>query len=99
MTAWPNFAGRSSNRSGVGSPGSIIGDAEVYAFPRQVQHAGRGGVIESGAGWVPDFLGRLDYASKSFKRTDPHLKDVDMLPSEYIKRAVKSPFRARMSAR
>ncbi|MCV0384151.1 MAG: amidohydrolase [Erythrobacter sp.] len=53
----------------------------------------RGGVIESGAGWVPDFLDRLDYAFKSFKRTDPYLKDVDMLPSEYIKRAVKfTPF-------
>lgn len=50
-------------------------------------------MIESGAGWVPDFLDRLDYASKFFKRTDPYLKDVDMLPSEYIRRAVKfTPF-------
>jgi predicted TIM-barrel fold metal-dependent hydrolase len=53
----------------------------------------RGGVIESGAGWVPDFLRRLDYAHKSFSRTDTYLKDLEMLPSEYIRRAVKfTPF-------
>jgi predicted TIM-barrel fold metal-dependent hydrolase len=53
----------------------------------------RGGVIESGAGWVPDFLARLDFAYKSFKRTDPYLKDVEMTPSEQIRRAVKfTPF-------
>lgn len=53
----------------------------------------RGGVIESGAGWVPDFLRQLDYAYVSFKRTDPYLQEMDMKPSEYIRRAVKfTPF-------
>lgn len=53
----------------------------------------RGGVIECGAGWVPDFLRQLDYAYKSFKKTDPYLQEFDMLPSEYIRRAVKfTPF-------
>lgn len=53
----------------------------------------RGGVIESGAGWVPDFLHRLDYAHKSFSRTDSYLQALDMLPSAYIRRAVKfTPF-------
>lgn len=53
----------------------------------------RGGVIESGAGWVPDFLRRLDYAYKSFSRTDTYLKELNMLPSEYVRRAVKfTPF-------
>ncbi|MCP9221166.1 amidohydrolase [Erythrobacter sp. LQ02-29] len=53
----------------------------------------RGGVIESGAGWVPDFLRRLDYAYKSFKRTDPYVQELEMLPSEFIRRAVKfTPF-------
>ena len=53
----------------------------------------RGGVIESGAGWVPDFLRQLDLAYKSFSRTDPYLKALPMLPSEYIRRAMKfTPF-------
>lgn len=53
----------------------------------------RGGVIESGAGWVPDFLRRLDFAYKSFKRTDPYVEELAMLPSEFIRRAVKfTPF-------
>lgn len=50
-------------------------------------------MIESGAGWVPDFLRRLDYAYKSFKRTDPYVQELEMLPSEFIRRAVKfTPF-------
>jgi uncharacterized protein len=53
----------------------------------------RGGVIESGAGWVPDFLRQLDLAYKSFSRTDPYLKALPLMPSEYIRRAVKfTPF-------
>jgi predicted TIM-barrel fold metal-dependent hydrolase len=53
----------------------------------------RGGVIESAAGWVPDFLRQLDRAHKSFGRTDPYLQELDLLPSEYIRRAVKfTPF-------
>lgn len=67
---------------------AMIYDGLFHKYPKL-----RGGVIESGAGWVPDFLERLDFAFKSFKRSDPYLKDVDMLPSEYIKRAVKfTPF-------
>jgi hypothetical protein len=31
----------------------------------------RGGVIELGAGWVPDFLRRLDMAQKVFRKSDP----------------------------
>jgi len=53
----------------------------------------RGGVIESGAGWVPDFLRQLELAYKSFSRTDPYLKELDLSPAEYIRRAVKfTPF-------
>lgn len=53
----------------------------------------RGGVIESGAGWVPDMLRRLDYAFNSFKRTDKYLQELPLKPSEYIRRAVKfTPF-------
>lgn len=53
----------------------------------------RGGVIESGAGWAPEFLRELDLGFRSFGRTDPYLQTMPMKPSEYIRRAVKfTPF-------
>lgn len=53
----------------------------------------RGGVIELGAGWVPDFLRRLDQAWKGWRKTDPVLGSLSMAPSEYIRRAVRfTPF-------
>lgn len=53
----------------------------------------RGAVVESGAGWVPDFLRQLDFAYRSFRRTDPYLKDMEMTPSDYVRRAMKfTPF-------
>lgn len=53
----------------------------------------RGGVIESGAGWVPEFLQMLDHGWYSFKKTDQHLQSMDMMPAEYIRRAVRfTPF-------
>ncbi|HEY1706902.1 MAG TPA: amidohydrolase family protein [Rhizomicrobium sp.] len=53
----------------------------------------RGGIIEAGAGWAPEFLRELDLGFKSFGRTDPYLKAMDMKPSEYLRRAVKfTPF-------
>jgi predicted TIM-barrel fold metal-dependent hydrolase len=53
----------------------------------------RGGIIESGAGWAPEFLRELDLGLKSFGRTDPYLKAMQMKPSEQIRRAVKfTPF-------
>jgi len=53
----------------------------------------RGGVIESAAGWVPEFLRALDHAHRAFGRTDPYLQKMDVPPSEYVRRAVKfTPF-------
>lgn len=53
----------------------------------------KGGVIEAGAGWAPEFLRELDLAFKSFGRTDPYLKAMTLKPSEQIRRAVKfTPF-------
>jgi uncharacterized protein len=67
---------------------AMVYDGVFERFP-----ALRGGVIESGAGWVPEFLRELDLGFKSFKRTDPYLQKMQMLPSEYIRRAVKfTPF-------
>ncbi len=53
----------------------------------------RGGIIEAGAGWAPEFLRELDLGFRSFGKTDPYLKAMQMKPSEYIRRAVKfTPF-------
>jgi len=67
---------------------AMIYDGVFERFPRL-----RGGVIESGAGWVPDFLRQLDLGYKSFSRTDPYLKELSMPPSAYLRRAIKfTPF-------
>ncbi len=53
----------------------------------------RGGVIELGAGWVPEYLRSLDLSQKIFKRTDPSVEALPLKASEYIRRAVKfTPF-------
>lgn len=53
----------------------------------------RGGVIELGAGWVPDFLRRLDQGWKSWRKTDPVVGSLSGPPSEMIRRAVRfTPF-------
>jgi predicted TIM-barrel fold metal-dependent hydrolase len=67
---------------------AMIYDGVFQRFPDL-----RGGVIESGAGWVPDFLRQLDLSYASFKKTDPYLQQLDLKPSEYLRRAVKfTPF-------
>ena len=44
----------------------------------------RGGVIELGAGWVPDMLRRLDHAATIWAKSEPHLAEMERLPSEQI---------------
>ncbi len=53
----------------------------------------RCGVIEMGASWVPSLLDRLDYAAKSFARTEPTIAELELKPSEYVRRQVRfTPF-------
>lgn len=67
---------------------AMVYDGVFERFPEL-----RGGVIESGAGWAPEFLRELDLGYRSFKRTDPYLQNMHMKPSEYLRRAVKfTPF-------
>jgi hypothetical protein len=42
----------------------------------------RGGVIEIGAGWVPDMLRRLDHAVDIWARSEPQLADMQRKPSQ-----------------
>ncbi|MFN3524245.1 MAG: amidohydrolase family protein [Phenylobacterium sp.] len=67
---------------------AMVYDGVFERFP-----ALRGGVIEAGAGWAPEFLRELDLGFKSFKKTDPYLQSMTLTPSEYIRRAIKfTPF-------
>ena len=45
----------------------------------------RGGVIELGAGWVPDMIRRLDHAAEIWARSEPHLAEMQRKPSHQIR--------------
>ena len=49
----------------------------------------RGGVIEIGAGWVPDMIRRLDHAVDIWARSEPHLAQMRRKPSEQIRAQVR----------
>jgi predicted TIM-barrel fold metal-dependent hydrolase len=53
----------------------------------------RGAAIELGATWVPGMLRNVDYAQKSFAKSEPDLRDLPLKPSEYLRRQVRfTPF-------
>ena len=67
---------------------ALVFDGVFERFPKL-----RGGVIELGAGWVPEYLRTLDLSQKIFKRTDESVAALPMRASDYIRRAVKfTPF-------
>jgi predicted TIM-barrel fold metal-dependent hydrolase len=67
---------------------ALVFDGVLERFPEL-----RGGVIELGAGWVPEFLRTLDMSQKIFKRSDPAVKALPLRASEYIRRQVRfTPF-------
>jgi predicted TIM-barrel fold metal-dependent hydrolase len=67
---------------------SMVFDAVFERFPKL-----RCGVIELGAGWVPEFLRTLDRGQRGFGRTDPLVSSLRLSASEYIRRQVKfTPF-------
>jgi uncharacterized protein len=67
---------------------ALVFDGVFARFPRL-----RGGVIELGAGWVPEYLRTLDLGQRIFKRTDPSVEALPLKASDYIRRAVKfTPF-------
>jgi predicted TIM-barrel fold metal-dependent hydrolase len=49
----------------------------------------RCGVIEQGAAWVPALLQHVDAAADHFGKFEPHLKDLSLKPSEYLRRQVR----------
>jgi predicted TIM-barrel fold metal-dependent hydrolase len=67
---------------------SLVFDGVFERFPSL-----HGGVIELGAGWVPEYLRMLDMSQKIFKRTDPAVAALPMKALDYVRRAVKfTPF-------
>ncbi len=49
----------------------------------------KGGVIELGAGWVPDTIRRLDHAVDIWARSEPHLGDFQRKPSEQFREQLR----------
>ncbi|HEV2365474.1 MAG TPA: amidohydrolase family protein [Caulobacteraceae bacterium] len=67
---------------------AMVFDGVLERFPNL-----KGGVIELGAGWVGDFLRRLDLAHRVFRKSDPAVSGLSLKPSDYIRRQVKfTPF-------
>ena len=62
----------------------LILDGVLEQFPEL-----RGGVIELGAGWVPDTLRRLDHAVDIWARSEPHLGDMERKPSEQARQQLR----------
>ena len=53
----------------------------------------RGTSIELGASWVPGMLRNLDHAHRSFSKFEPLLRELELRPSDYIRRQVRfTPF-------
>jgi predicted TIM-barrel fold metal-dependent hydrolase len=58
---------------------ALVFDGVFDRFPKL-----RGGAIELGASWVPDFLRRLDRGGRLFSKGDPNLAALSRTPSQYI---------------
>ena len=59
---------------------ALVLDGVLDRFP-----ALRGGVIEIGAGWVPDMIRRLDYAADIWAKSEPHLALMKRKPSQQVR--------------
>ena len=58
---------------------TLVLDGVLEAHPKL-----RGGVIEIGAGWVPDMIRRLDHAVAIWSRSEPQLAKMKRTPCEQI---------------
>jgi uncharacterized protein len=47
------------------------------------------GVIEQGASWLPGLMRTLDSAAEAFAKNEERLRDLELRPSEYIRRQVR----------
>ena len=63
---------------------ALVLDGVFEKFPRL-----KGGVIELGAGWVPDTIRRLDHAVDIWARSEPHLGEFRRKPSEQFREQLR----------
>ena len=63
---------------------TMILDGVLEAHPNL-----RGGVIEIGAGWVPDMIRRLDHAVEIWSRSEPQLANMKRTPREQISQQLR----------
>jgi len=99
---WMND-GRPDRRTGRGGA-EVIGSKDLTAIHHAAQtfisvlvldgvlerHPNlRGGVIEIGAGWVPDMIRRLDHAAEIWAKSEPHLREMTRKPSEQIREQLR----------
>lgn len=62
----------------------LVLDGVLEKFPKL-----KGGVIELGAGWVPDTIRRLDHAVDIWARSEPHLGEFRRKPSEQFREQLR----------
>ena len=68
--------------------GALIYDGVFARFPKL-----RGASIEQGAGWVVSWMRHLVYGLRAFKRTEEPLRNLQLKPSEYVRKHLKfTPF-------
>lgn len=68
--------------------GAMVFDGVFERFPGL-----RAGSIEEGAMWVAAWIRRLDMAVRTFGRTEPLLREMPLMPSEYVHRQMRfTPF-------
>ncbi len=66
----------------------LVLDGVFHRHPRL-----RGAAIELGASWVPGMLRNIDHAHRSFSKSEPLLRELDLQPSDYVRRQVRfTPF-------
>jgi predicted TIM-barrel fold metal-dependent hydrolase len=63
---------------------TMIFDGVLHRFPGL-----RIGVIEQGAAWVPGWMRSMDSAAGAFRKNEERLQQLDLEPSEYVRRQIR----------
>ncbi|HZQ28921.1 MAG TPA: amidohydrolase family protein [Acidimicrobiales bacterium] len=63
---------------------TMIFDGVLFRFPEL-----RIGVIEQGASWVPGWMRSMDSAADAFRKNEERLQQLDLTPSEFVRRQVR----------
>lgn len=64
---------------------TMIFDGVLERFPRL-----KIGVIEQGASWLPGWMRFMDSAAHAFRKNEERLRQLSLLPSEYVRRQVRA---------